>query len=121
MQPATILYMSNPTETHERSFDPIRQMKVQLDKLTESVGDLREDFREVATAIKGNDMGTEGFVSRIERIEERQELFEERMSTLERQSKLHRRVFKFAYTAAGALGLALLKYFGDKLFPSSVK
>ena len=95
-----------------------KEVKRVLHKLVEHVGLMQGDLTEIRTALKGNDFGTDGLVNRVEMLEK--ELIEVRsdVEMLKRQAKLHRRIMKFAYSAGGALALWLIKYFGDKFYPS---
>jgi predicted nucleic acid-binding Zn-ribbon protein len=74
-------------DTHEEkekryrnSQDDIKVMRSELNKLTGSVGDL-------VVAIKGNDLGTEGMLGQMKRIQEKVAAFEDRLDAAELAAK----------------------------------
>ena len=123
MQTATVLYMSHPTERSpdDRTYDENKHSRNMLEKLAQHLGEMRGDIAEIRTALKGNEFGTDGLVNRVEVLESGLLRVEGEVESLKRHAKNNRRIYKMAYTAGGALGLAALKYFMDKFFPSSIK
>jgi chromosome segregation ATPase len=125
MQTAAILYM-NPTERNQddRPFDPLRDMKKQLDQLIGHIGGMRDEVAEIRTALKGNDYGTEGLVVRIEqieswqsRVESEQRKMEAKLEEYEKAAKLNRRYLFAFFTALGTVGGTVLKIIIDHLVP----
>lgn len=118
MQTATLLHM-NTTDlrSEDRPFDPIRDMKRQLDALASHIGGMRSDVTEIRTALTGNEFGNEGLVARMERIETQQDRMASEIEALKRAQRASRRYLNWAFTAAGALALAVFKMIVDRLIP----
>jgi regulator of replication initiation timing len=105
--------MSDHNENREQhykdSLNDARRMREQLDILSGKVGEL-------VTAIKGNDMGTEGVVGQIKTLRAEQELLKKRLDDIEQSTAK-----KNAYlgVAIGTVGLFLgtiIKVIIDHLF-----
>lgn len=104
-------------ERYKDAMDDAKRMRHQLDILTGKVGDL-------VTAIKGNDLGTEGVVGQIkalrvqiEAIEVRLEAVEQRAAEARAEARMRQRYMKMAYSAAGALVLVIIKFLIDRFVP----
>lgn len=84
-------------DRYRASIDDTKQMRQQLDILAGRVGDL-------VTAIKGNDMGTEGVVGQIKAIRMEQDHLKKRLDDMEQSTAK-----KNAYivVAVGTVGLFL--------------
>jgi len=71
MQTATILHMNHEEnaeserrdQRHTASQQDIKSIKIQMDKLTYTIGELRD-------AIRGNDLGNPGMLPRVEKMEQ---------------------------------------------------
>lgn len=83
------------------SSDNIRKMKLQLDKLSGFIGDLVE-------AIKGNDLGHEGLLSRLSKVEDTLHIMDQRLKEMEVSAKKREFYLLTIFTLLGALmGMAV--------------
>lgn len=125
MQTATILHMSNDQRNNDdRPYDPIRDMKRQLDTLSGHIGGMRTDMTEIRTALTGNEFGNDGLVARQERIEGRQLQSEveirkmaAKLDEFEKSAKLNRRYVMAFIAALGTVAGTFLKIIIDHLVP----
>lgn len=87
----------------------IKDIKYQLDRLTGAVGEL-------VTAFKGNDMGTEGVLARVGKIEEIQKELQQQFTDLKAATDKKQMYLLAFVTTLGVVAGSLLKSIVDHLF-----
>lgn len=112
MQTATILHMNSPHETNANDWlaNSVKDMKRQMDRVSGEVGKLLE-------AIRGDDLGNEGILPRIQMLEKEQSEMRKRLVEIEGIAKKNQRYFLGFFTVLGAIGGTLLKIIIDHIVP----
>lgn len=110
MQTATILHMNHEEgqererqdQRHSASQQDIKSIKVQMDKLTYTIGELRD-------AIKGNDLGNPGMLPRVEQMEEEVRLLKVQFDDMALSLKKNQMYLVIAVGAISTVGGMILK------------
>ena len=108
---AILLQMSEQTNEGQRHLDyqhDIREMRRQMDKLSGTIGEL-------VTAFKGNDLGTDGIVATVARLEAEQEKLNDRLDKMEMATGKKQMYLAAVLVMAGAIIGAILKSVGTVL------
>jgi len=98
-------------QRHSASQQDIKSIKIQMDKLTYTIGELRD-------AIKGNDMGNPGMLPRVEQIEKEVRDLKTEVDDIALSVKKNQMYLVIAVGAISTVGGMILKgiidYFSKK-------
>jgi hypothetical protein len=82
METAILLQMNHEEQYNGPNRD-LRDIKIQIDKLTGVVGDMGVSVSDMVTAFRGNDLGTEGIVAQMKTVVDEQRKLRLRLDALE--------------------------------------
>lgn len=103
-------------ERHTGTQRDIKSIRLQIDRLTGEVGKLVVGQTEMVTAIKGNDMGTEGIVNQVLEFKKELKELKERVDNMELAAKKKEMYIVAFFAACGVVLGTIIKTVIDHAF-----